>query len=278
MQISDILTQFRTVNPADYPEVAGYSREEIYKNKMGPGGLYLAALMARRLDLHPGELVLDLGCGMGTTSIFLAREYQVDVVALDLWINATVLQQQFARQQLTTRVIPLQLDVTQTLPFADDAFDAVFCMDSLHYYGGRADFFQHLLRVLKPGGRLCIGSPCFNTEFTLEQLANLPAVYDDGTNLWPHEFSQYHSTAWWGKLVEETGLVTIEHCDEIADGVILWEDDVLFNLALFGDKLTAAKDAEQITFRQPGWPYLTHFVLAARKLPGRRGESPNHGR
>ena len=265
MKIADILTQFRTVNPADYPEVAGYCRDDVYADKMGPGGCYLASLMARHLDLHAGELVLDLGCGMGTTSIFLSRAYHVDVLALDLWINATVLQQKFTRQPLPTRVIPLQLDVTQTLPFADAAFDAIFCMDSIHYYGGRAAFFHHLLRLLKPGGRLCIGSPCFNTEFTLEQLGSLPDAYDNGTDLWPHEFSQYHSPAYWSRLVEQTGLVTIEHCEEPADGVILWEDYVLYNLQLYGDKKTAERDADEISFRQPGWPYLTHFVLAARK-------------
>ncbi|MFE1205014.1 SAM-dependent methyltransferase [Streptomyces sp. NPDC058762] len=42
--------------------------------------------LAHDLDLRPGMRVLDLGSGKGATSVFLAREYGVEVVAADLWI------------------------------------------------------------------------------------------------------------------------------------------------------------------------------------------------
>ncbi|NKB70638.1 MAG: SAM-dependent methyltransferase, partial [Candidatus Latescibacteria bacterium] len=56
---------------------------------MGPGGLYLAAQMTRRMHLSPGQRVLDLGCGGGATSVFLAKQFGVSVVALELYLSAT---------------------------------------------------------------------------------------------------------------------------------------------------------------------------------------------
>lgn len=265
MNIEDIKRAFRTPVAADYPELANYSREQIYAGKMGPGGLYLAAQMSRRLHLQRGDRVLDLGCGRGATSMFLAREYGVGVIAVDLWIDATVRAKRFQEAGLAQAIVPLQLDITGKLPFALNYFDAIFCMDTVHYYGGNTDFWHHLLRHLKPGGKVCIGSPCFNHEFSAEALGRLPHVYDDGTKLWPDEFSRYHSPAWWKDLFQRTALVDVIESAELDDGIIFWEDDWLFNLEHGGKEKAALFDAAQYTFRQEGMPHVTHFILCAQK-------------
>jgi SAM-dependent methyltransferase len=263
MNVAEIRSKFRSPRAADYPELTGYTRAEIYEGKMGPGGLYLAARMSRCLHLRGGQRVLDLGCGRGTTSAFLAKRFDVAVVAVDLWIPATQLYERFRRDRIDDRVVPLNLDVTAALPFAHDYFDAIFCMDSIHYYGGNPAFWAHLLPHLKPGGRLCLGSPCFSGEFPSG--AVLPPEYDDGTDLWPVEFSRYHSPGWWADLIRRTGAMQSVESSAIEDGIILWEDDVLQSLECGGTIETAATDAAQITFRRADLPYLTHFVLAAQK-------------
>jgi hypothetical protein len=118
---------------------------------------------------------------------------------------------------------------------------------------------------LKSEGQLCIGSPCFNEEFSKQTLKNLPFVYDDGTDLWPGEFSKYHSPQWWKELLERTGKFKTIESSELEDGIIFWEDDVLYNLEHNGAIKDALTDAAQYTFRQDGIPYLTHFILRAMK-------------
>jgi len=265
MNIEEIKNKFRTPAMGDYPELQGYSRADIYNSKMGPGGLYLAAQIARRLNLSQGQRVLDLGCGMGASSIFLAKQYDVKVVAVDLWISATKLYQQFQKHGVEDLVVPLNLDVTGNLPFAEDYFDAIFCMDSVHYYGGTVSFWNHLFPHLKHAGRLGIGSPCFDQEFSLEILKALPSVYDDGTDLWPDELSKYHSPAWWKEIIQNTDGMDVIESHELEDGVIYWEDDILNNLEKGGSAEDAERDASQVSFREQGIPYLTHFVLYAEK-------------
>ena len=265
MNIEEIKKKFRTPAAEDYPELQGYSRTAIYEGKMGPGGLYLAAQMTRRMCLSAGQRVLDLGCGRGATSIFLAKQFGVSVVALDLFVSATEKYKRFQQHDIDHRVMPLNIDITGELPFAYDYFDAIFCMDSIHYYGGTLAFWAHLLPHLKPRGRLCIGSPCFNAEFSSQALQALPAVYDDGTELWPTEFSLYHSPPWWAGLLQRTGSLDVKESGEVEDGIIYWEDDTLHNLEQGGSPSGEERDADQITFRQEGMPFLTHFVLYADK-------------
>ena len=265
MNVDEIKKIFRTPAAEGYPELQNYSRTDIYEGKMGPGGLYLATQMARRLHLSEGQRVLDLGCGKGVTSAFLAKHFGISVIAVDLWISSTQLYERFQHHNIDDRIVPLNLDITNRLPFATDFFDAIFCMDSIHYYGGTQGFGDHLLPHLKSGGRLCLGSPCFNEEFSAEVSHALPYVYDDGTDLWPKEFSRYHSPAWWKTLIDQTGCMDVQESKELEDGIIFWEDDVLYNLEQDGSVEEAERDAAQITFRQEEVPYLTHFVLCAEK-------------
>jgi len=265
MNIKQIKATFRTPAASDYPELQGYTRDEIYESKMGPGGLYLAAQMSRRMGLAAGQRVLDLGCGGGASSVFLAKRFGVAVVAVDLVATATDKYRRFQQHGVEERVIPLNLDITEKLPFATSYFDAIFCMDSVHYYGGSIDFWAHLLPHLKPGGILCLGSPCFNVEFTADMLESLPVEYDDGSGTWTQEFSRYHSPEWWRDLLAQTGLEVLE-AGELKDGIIFWEDDVLHNLETGRSVGGEEKDADQIWFRRDGMPYLTHFVLCAREV------------
>ena len=62
------------------------------------------------MDLRPGMRVLDLGCGRAISSIFLAREFSVQVWATDLWINATENLLRIRDAGLNHQVFPLHSD------------------------------------------------------------------------------------------------------------------------------------------------------------------------
>jgi cyclopropane fatty-acyl-phospholipid synthase-like methyltransferase len=51
---------------------------------MGPNSMKIIEELSESLKLEKGMRVLDLGCGKGLTSIFLAKEYDVTVFATDL--------------------------------------------------------------------------------------------------------------------------------------------------------------------------------------------------
>jgi cyclopropane fatty-acyl-phospholipid synthase-like methyltransferase len=73
----------------DYPLSSTYDSDLPIENEMGPNVLWLTEALCRVMDLRPGMRVLDMGCGKAISSIFLAKEYGVQVWATDLWIGAT---------------------------------------------------------------------------------------------------------------------------------------------------------------------------------------------
>ena len=265
IDLDTIRATFRTLDPEKYPELLGMTRDEIYAGKMGPGGLYLAAAMVRTVAPRAGMRILDIGCGRGATSRFLARRFQAQVFAVDLWISASENHQRFVSQGFERDIVPLHLDVEKDLPFPADYFDLVFCMDCVHYFGGASGFWARTLAHLKPGGDLAIGSPCFTGEFTAGQLDDLPQPYDDGTPVWAREFSQYHSPGWWAEVIGAADLMEPVDARIADDGEAYWEDEVLYNIEHQQSKKAVLRDARQIRCRREGYPYLTHFLVNGQR-------------
>ncbi len=268
---------FRRLDSAGYPEVACYSRDEIYGNgdNMAPGGLRLTARMARSMNLTEGDIVLDIGCGRGDSSIFLARRFGAIVVCFDRWISSTFLCQKIATKGYRHAVFPLDLDAAEDLPFPDDYFDAVFCMQALHTFGASSDVLRRLIRHLKPGGRFVVGGSCFNEEMPD---GALPEIYQR-TDDWDAEYGNYHSPPWWKAAFEATRLAEAVACDELPDGLIMWEDEVLYHGERAGWTEEWYRKAEwlidQLMFSRNNSPYLTHFILAAQKTR-RLGPAKSH--
>ena len=73
-----------------FPRASGYHPEWIMASVSGgANSLWLSEWLTEALDLRPGMRVLDLDCGRGASSIFLGREFDVQVWATDLWNNVS---------------------------------------------------------------------------------------------------------------------------------------------------------------------------------------------
>ena len=66
-----------------------FDRDFLLSTMMGPNCVRFAEELTANIPFSPNMRVLDLGCGMGLSSIYLARTFGVRVFAADLWINGT---------------------------------------------------------------------------------------------------------------------------------------------------------------------------------------------
>jgi SAM-dependent methyltransferase len=278
--IHEIIATFRAPDRGRYPELAGYTRDELYEDCYGGGGLYLAARMIRTLDLRADSIVLDLGCGKGATSIFLAKHFGLKVIAVDLWTSATFLNQKFTSRGYRDRIVPLQMDITHALPFAEDYFDAIFCMNSFNFYGGNVEFLRHLLKHLKPGGQLCIGSEVLTAEFTEEQLQNPPPVYafklpppNETVDVFEGDFKKQHTPGWWRGLLENSGLLRVEYCQELDDADLLYEELVRYEHEHNIDPFDVEMCLAQMEWGRTHQPRKSLFVLTACKRGSEIGKT-----
>ena len=116
-----------------------------------------------RLGLRPGMRVLDLGCGRASSSIFLRREYGVQVWATDLWFSAAENIQRIRDAGVEDGVFPLHADA-RSLPFAPSFFDAIVCIDSFPYYGTDDLYLNYLAQFVKPGAPIGIAGAGWSRE------------------------------------------------------------------------------------------------------------------
>ena len=108
---------------------------------MGPNSIRLLDELLTKYPLPEGGCVMDLGCGKGITSLFLAKEGKVIVFATDLWISATENAKRFEQWGVSDRIIPIHADAN-SLPYAQEYFDAVVSIDAYHYFGAKKGVFE----------------------------------------------------------------------------------------------------------------------------------------
>ncbi len=200
-----------------FPRSSRYHPEWIIASASGgANSLWLTEWLAAALDLRPGMRVLDLGCGKASSSIFLHREFGVQVWATDLWVSASENLQRIRDAGAQDGVFPIHADA-RSLPFAADFFDAIVSIDSFMYYGTDDLYLASVARFVKPGGTLAIALAGLMHEIE-------GPVPDHLRAWWTHDLWCLHSAAWWRRHWEQTGILDIDLADSMPDGWQRWLD------------------------------------------------------
>lgn len=200
-----------------FPRSAKYNPEWVLANASGGANvLWLTEWLAEALDLWPGMRVLDLGCGRASSSIFMRREFGVQVWATDLWVSASENILRIRDTGVEDGVFPLHADA-RSLPFASDFFDAIVCIDSFFYFGTDDLYLNYLARFVKPGGFVGI----VGAGLVQEIEGSLP---DHLREWWTQDLWSLHSAAWLRRHWERTGILDIDHADTLPDGYRFWLD------------------------------------------------------
>jgi hypothetical protein len=137
-----------------------------------PGGLALTRRLADRLALRPGQAVLDVASGPGTTARLLAAEYGVQVTGVDL-SPANVATAAAGAADLPR--VRFRVGDAEQLPLPDATMDAVVCECAFCTFPDKATAAAELARVLRPGGRVGITDVTAQPERLPPSLSGLAA-------------------------------------------------------------------------------------------------------
>lgn len=135
---------------------------------MGPNSV---RILAELFDRHPlqltlDDMVLDLGCGKGLTSLIIAKETGAKVFANDLWISAEENRKRFAEWGVENQITAVCEDANN-LHFEKKQFRALVSIDSYHYFAGTKGFFQEkIVPFMKENGEILIGIPGLKDPYT----------------------------------------------------------------------------------------------------------------
>jgi SAM-dependent methyltransferase len=165
------------------------------------------------LELTAESHALEVASGSGGPALYLARSTGCRVTGIDAnesgVANATEMA---ARSGDSDRVRFRVADANASLPFDEDSFDALLCMDSMNHFPDRLAVFREWRRVLRPGGRalftdpVVVTGPVTNDELALRSSIGLFLFVPPGVN---------------ERLIDEAGFRLVRQEDVTANAALV---------------------------------------------------------
>ncbi|MDB2685726.1 methyltransferase domain-containing protein [Mariniblastus sp.] len=201
---------------------ANFYEQDIIQELLGgsyhPGGENLSGTLARSLGLKAGQTVLDVACGVGTTSRLMSKQLGLCATGLDFSkINVGKAEQLSAEQaesstpdaaESTPLFSPGELKFVEgsadDLPFDDGQFDGLVCECAVSTFADQSKAANEFFRVLKPGGVFGMTDMVLNGE--------LPEKYAEQVAPWTCMAKALDSDGY-SQLFTEAGFQLIDNQD-----------------------------------------------------------------
>lgn len=113
-------------------------------------------ILAEKAKIKSSDVVLDAGCGVGRSSIFLAKKFGCKVIGITLSKKqAKQATRNAERSGVASNTEFLVMDFENTT-FPDEKFDVVWAIESVCHTNSKKKFLEGISRILKPSGRFII--------------------------------------------------------------------------------------------------------------------------
>ncbi|XP_062821194.1 uncharacterized protein LOC134294345 [Anolis carolinensis] len=166
------------------------------------GGLRTTKELLEMLNLKPSQKVLDVGCGIGGGDFYMAKEFGVEVLGMDLSHNMIEMALERAQKE-TGSLVQFELGDATRRMFPEGSFDVVYSRDTILHVADKPLLFQRFLSWLKPGGQLLLSDYCCGPRPWSRALTDY--VQQRGYSLLtPEEY---------GQVLQESGFVQVKALD-----------------------------------------------------------------
>ena len=132
---------------------------------------------------NPPQNIIDVGCGIGGSTLYLAQKFDAWATGITLSpVQASRAKERAAEagcDDLVSFTVANALD----MPFEDNSFDLVWSLESGEHMPDKTKFLQECYRVLKPGGKMIMVTWCHREtdsvagDLTADEVAHLKEIY-----------------------------------------------------------------------------------------------------
>ncbi|MEO1386019.1 MAG: methyltransferase domain-containing protein [Cyanobacteria bacterium J06634_6] len=189
-------------------------------------------------NVSSAETILDVGCGIGGSTLYLAKKFDAQAVGITLSpVQAKRAGERAAEQNITLQAWEnfdeatepaVQFQVTNALstPFPDNSFDFIWSMESGEHMPDKQGFLQECYRLLKPGGTFLMATWCHRATNTLagpltsSEQNHLDMLYD------LYHLPYVISLDSYSDLAKSVGFADIQLADWSRQVEFFWQDVV----------------------------------------------------
>ena len=164
-----------------------------------PGGFALTKRVAELANLKPGMNILDVSSGRGTQSIFYAKEYDVEVIGVDISKEMVKTATENAKKELADHLTSFKIGDSQDLPFEDDLFDVVINECAVGIPDDSQKVLNEMVRVAKPKGVIIMHESIWRKKISEDEKQDFSERY--GTT--PLEYEE------WKMMLQKAGVKEI---------------------------------------------------------------------
>jgi len=116
------------------------------------GSVQATRELVQMCHIEAGKYVLDVGCGVGATPSYLAKELGCRVMGVDLLDKMVEQARRRAKSEGVQDRTEFRVADARELPFEDDLFDAVITESVNIFFEDKEPAMHEYVRVTKPGG------------------------------------------------------------------------------------------------------------------------------
>ncbi|MFI5250869.1 MAG: class I SAM-dependent methyltransferase [Bacteroidota bacterium] len=136
--------------------------------------------LLQKLDLHPGEKVLEIGFGTGATLVKIISRYPF-IELFGVETSSTMLEKARSRLQfcgVTTKIALSLMPSIDRLNFEDDSFDKIYVESVLAIQEDSVivELLREIYRILKPGGKVVMNETLWLPEIIYEEIAKINTI------------------------------------------------------------------------------------------------------
>lgn len=113
-------------------------------------------ILYKKAGIQANDHVLDAGCGIGGSSIWMAKQYGNRVTGITISAKQAAYAGQHAQRHGVADKVNFEVTDFCKTPFPDATFDVVWALESSCHALNKADFLREAFRVLRPGGRIVV--------------------------------------------------------------------------------------------------------------------------
>jgi len=140
-------------------------------------------VLADLADIHPGSRVLDAGCGLGGTSLWLAAKRSAQIVGIGIGEDQIRFANEEANRRSLAGAAKFLVADFNAMPFKEHSFDVVWAQESLCHAKDKARFFKEAARVLTPDGCIIVADGMLKRTNVTDAERHLLLQWFDGWKL-----------------------------------------------------------------------------------------------